>query len=217
MICEKFPEVDPYFNQAVDLTLTKHEDSQEIQLAVIAPFYLQCNELFTDNATTLFALLRISRLDILHNGIFVGILIDLIHHLPNLISLRVWSLSLVKSQWMSDEEASTLGLLLNNNTITQVSIQCLNDLAQIQFLIDLCPSMQYLEIECSNDINFISLIRFILMSHVKCIPYLYLVCLCTPQVNEKMIQDIHEMIQLEKLRFGYVIKHTNNKIYLQWK
>ncbi len=196
--------------QNIDPTFTKHDDSQEIELAVTVSFYLQCNELFTDNAINLFTLLRITRLDILFSEISVDILTDLIHHLPNLVSLRVCSL-------LSDKQASTLCLLPNTNKITNVNIQCLTELVQIEFLIDLCPCVQYLEIGCSNDINYKSLIRFILMKDMKYTPYLCFLCLSSQQVNDKMIQEVQQMIQLEKLQSNYVIKHTDNKVYLQWK
>ena len=204
-------EIDGYFKQDIELTLTEQNNSQ-------APFCREFNELFTDNTITLFTLLRITRLDILYSEIFVGTLIDVIHHLPNLDSLRIRSLSLLRSQYVSDEQTSHFCLLPNNNNkITKVNIQCLIELVQIQFLIDLCPSMQYLAIGCLNNIDPKLFIKFILTKKFKYISHSCALCFCIQIKNDKMFEELQEMINDEKLCSDYLVKHLSNKIYLQCK
>jgi hypothetical protein len=191
--------------------------SQDIELTFTAPFCRECNELFTDNTIILLNLLRITRLDIPYSGIFVGTLIDLIHHLPNLDSVRVWSLSLLKLSCISDEQISTLCLLSKTNKITKVNIQCLTELSQLQFLIDLCPRMQYLEISYLNDIDPKPFTRFILTKYLKSVFELCILCLYIAIPNDKIVEEIQDMINLEKLCDDYTIKCLYNKIYLRWK
>jgi hypothetical protein len=190
--------------------------TQDIELTVTVPFSRECNELFTENTISLFGLLWITRLDAFCNGIFIDTLVDLIYHLPNLTSLRVCSLSLTKPQCLSVEQTNTLRFVSNNNKITKVNIQCVTDLAQIQFLIDLCQCMQYLEIGCSSDVDFKSVVRFILMKDLRYIPHLRLLCLCSQKADDKMVEELQEMITFERLQRDYIIKRIGDKIYLQW-
>jgi hypothetical protein len=215
-------EIDAYFNQDIKLNLAEqnissNDYSQDIELTVTAPLSRESTELLTDNTITLFTLLRIARLDVLFNEIFFRTLIDLIDHLPNLDSLRVRSVSLLKPQCVTDEQASTRCLLSNNNKITKVNIQCLTQLAQIKFLIDLCPNMQYLEIECLNNINPKLLIRFISTKKFQYIYYPCILCLHIPTKTDKIFEELREMIKFEKLYHHCKIKRLYNKIYLQCK
>jgi hypothetical protein len=193
------------------------QPSRDVELTLILSFFRNSIELFTDDTISLFVLLRITRLDVLYTGIFIGTLIDLINHLPNLESMRVLSLLLLKPRCLSVEEVNTFRLVSNNNKITKVNIQWTTDLAQIQFLIDLCPSMHYLEINCSVNIDLKSLVRFILMKDLKYIPCLCRLCLHIPKDNHRMVEELQEMINFERLRRDYTIKHVGDSIYLSWK
>ncbi|UJR32689.1 hypothetical protein I4U23_020148 [Adineta vaga] len=132
--------------------ITTTEQIHNIELRVTGSLYRQANEIFTDQTKTLFRLICITRLDISQNEIASDILINLICCLPNLDALRLQSLSVVKSSSES-----------NKNKITKVNIQSVTELAHIQFLIELCPCMQYFEIGYSTDIDIKSIIKLVFM------------------------------------------------------
>jgi hypothetical protein len=172
------------------------------------------NELFTDNIINLFTLLQITRLNILYHGFFVGILINLLHHLPDLHTLGLWSLSLQKIPYVSDEQAlDILCVLSKRNKITRINIQSLTELSQLEFLLDLCPNIQYLQIDGLDNIDFKLFLRFILTKQLNHIT----LCLHSPTANDTTIDELHDMIHSKKLCHDYRIKHSYNKIYLQWK
>jgi hypothetical protein len=193
------------------------QPSRDVELTLILSFFKNSIELFADNTISLFALLRITRLDVLYTGIFIGTLIDLMNHLPNLDSMRILSLLLLQPRCLTVEEVNTFRLVSNNNKITKVNIQWTTDLAQIQFLIDLCRSMRYLEITCSVNVDLKVLIRFILIKDLKYIPHLCILCLHIPKETHRMVEELQEMINFERLRRDYTIKHLRDTIYLSWK
>ncbi|CAF3611737.1 unnamed protein product [Rotaria sp. Silwood1] len=46
---------------------------------------------------------------------------------------------------------------------------------------------------------------------------LRLLCFCVPEAHDDMIEKLENMIDVENLRFDFIIKHVMDKIYLQWK
>jgi hypothetical protein len=90
-------------------------------------------------------------------------------------------------------------------------------LEQVQFLIDLSPGMEYLQVRCASYIDFQLLLRFILMKNInKDILHLRSLCLCVSSADEKMIQELQTMIETEKLLHDYSTKRILDKIYFQW-
>jgi hypothetical protein len=170
-----------------------------------------------DDIIPVLTLLQITHLIIEYPDIFIGNLIEIVRFLPHLDSLKVHSLSLLKPRCLSIEEVETLRSVSKNAKITKVSLQRIGELAEIQFFIDLCPRMQYLEIDCSRIIDLNLLVRFIIMKTTRCIPHLCALCLCVKEANYEMVEKVQNMINLEKLLHDYTITYVSNKIYLQWK
>ncbi|CAF1448836.1 unnamed protein product [Adineta steineri] len=161
-------------------------------------------------------LVPITCLNITRWEIFIGSLIELVVCLPNLNSLSVSSLTMIKPRCLSVEETTTLRWLSNNNVITKVKLHRMNDLAEIQFLFYLCSSMEYLEVDCTDKICPKQLLRFILMKNIKSIPKLSSVYLGILVMKENIIDQLITMINLEQLCHNYTIKEIQNKIYLRW-
>ncbi len=97
-----------------------------------------------------------------------------------------------------------------------VIIEKMIDLAQIQFLIHLCPHMKYFEIHSSSDIDCKSLIRFILVENHEYISYLRVICVDIQTENDELVEELQQMINVQKLHYNCRIKRLCNQIYMEW-
>jgi hypothetical protein len=141
----------------------------------------------------------------------VDILLEFINCLPNLHALSVSCLTLLESN-ISIKEIS------NKNQITKVNLEKMEIFEQIQFLIDLCPHIEYFQVGCVKNFNLDILKQFLLIkNNMTKILKLHSLCLCIPSADEKMIEKFQAMIDLEKLLSNYSIKRVLDQIYFQWK
>lgn len=161
-------------------------------------------------------LLPISTVNITRDDFFVGTLIHLINHLPHVHSLTVSTLSMVYPRYLSTDEIQLLRSVAEENKITRVNLQWMKDLAQVQFILDLCPQIEQLEMICINGDSPESLIRFVLMKNVEHIPHLSLLTFKMLSTQENLTNVLKKMIDLEQLRQNYTIRQIDNQIHLQW-
>jgi hypothetical protein len=92
----------------------------------------------------------------------------------------------------------------------------MNDLAQVQFLLELCPRIEYLEVDCTNVVYPEDVIRFILMKNIKYIPNLSSLCLKILPKKTDLVYHLKRMIDFEQLHQNYTIQQTENSINFQW-
>ncbi|CAF0979013.1 unnamed protein product [Adineta steineri] len=185
------------------------------ELSIFESSFTDYNDSLIDNLAPLFDIVQITKLDFTFEATFVGMLLDLLRYLPNLNSLRVRSLSLTKPRCLHAEEERISRLISIDNKIRKVHIQQMTDLEQIQFLINICPLMQYLDIGFSDNMDLKLLLKFILMKNREQISHLRVLCLCTPRINQKMFEDLQNLVRMKKQYQKYTIKHINNRIYIQ--
>ncbi len=81
--------------------------------------------------------------------------------------MKVWSLSLIQSTYLSFEEVKNTHHVSNNNKITKVYLEKTIKFEEILFLIDLFPHMKYLQIGCPNNIDIQLFVRVILMKIIS--------------------------------------------------
>jgi hypothetical protein len=162
------------------------------------------------------AIIQIRCLNIKDQCISMNDLINLIKYLPMLDSLVVSSLSMRERRYLSVDEKRNLRLISNTNKISKVKLHRMNNLAQGKFLLDLCPSMKYFEIDCTNGVGPKRFVRFILMRKIKDNPYLSSLCLEISSKNKNMVKNLKKMIDIKQLCQNYTIKQKDNRIYLQW-
>ena len=168
---------------------------------------------------TIGPMLLSSQLTCLHvdfSGIFAGILIDFIQHLPHLHSLVVKSLGSMRKRHLSLETTRTLRFISQRKSITKVRLIDVDCLSAIQFLIDLCSGMQYLQIDNTNDLDLECFVRFILMKNIKYLPSLVSLSFGCPKSNIDLLTKLAKMIAFEQLRRDYTIEQIDEKIYLRW-
>ncbi len=190
IICRSEPSVEPYLSTELILKRFKLED--------IIP---------------LFTVIQITSLYFVDDKISTSRLIDCINHLPNLDTLSVNSISLEDS---SLKERNTSTSPANKNKITKVNLRHADQLGDIQFFLDLCPVLKYLMIKHWSKIDHQSLLRSISTYRISNTPYLHTIGLCIEENIDKTIEELQNMINLEKLTNEYTIKYIDDKIYIQW-
>ncbi|CAF3255429.1 unnamed protein product [Rotaria sp. Silwood2] len=130
-------------------------------------------------------------------------LMQIIHLLPDLITLKINSLILTIYRSLIDEKFPTT---------------CSIEHAKIYFLLNVCPHMEFLNVECINGMTIELFLRDILnkinLDHHK---ELRLLCIYVSKADDNMIKTFKKMIDKEKLLLNYTIHHELNNIYLQWK
>ena len=123
---------------------------------------------------------------------------------------------MVYPRYLSADEIQSLRSIANENKISRVTLQWMKDLAQVQFILDLCPRIEQLEVNCINGDSPEQLIRFILMKNIEHIPHLSLLTFNLLTKQENLTNLLTKMIDLEQLRQNYTIQQVDNQIYLRW-
>ncbi|CAF1461121.1 unnamed protein product [Rotaria magnacalcarata] len=153
----------------------------------------------------------------------VDLLIEIIHLLPQLKSLELSSLPLAHVSSLPAETTGMLLLVSITNEITRVKLNKMGEVEQIHLLMNLCPRMQYLEIECVTYVDLENLLGSILMNNSTCVPYLCCLSICTFDAHEKITQQLNAIIDFERLSdperafCDYTIQRTHSRIFLRWK
>jgi hypothetical protein len=143
-------------------------------------------------------------------------LVDILYRLPNIISLKLQSVTLFP---LFDEEEgeNNFSYVSEANIITKVYLEEMNDIKELDFVLALCRSVNYLQIDSLHNINIESFIREILIrinDHSN--QDLCLLCLRIPTADDQFIEKLKEMIDSEEGLVDYTIKRITDKIYLQW-
>lgn len=192
---------------------TIHETNQ---LIIVDIYYTEDEEYFSDMLGPLLIILPITRLKITASTIFIGTLINLVRYLPNLDSLEISSLRMLSPRCLSIDEAATLRLLSNHNKITTINLRRLSELAEIQFLFDLCSSMRYFEVDFTDDMLIEAVIRYIFITNTKRKYNQCVFCLKMPQKNKNIVHKLRHMIKFEQLCNKYKIQQLDDKVYLEF-
>ncbi|CAF1642852.1 unnamed protein product [Didymodactylos carnosus] len=100
-------------------------------------------------------------------------LMQIIHLLPDLITLKINSLSFYRSITFSNQ----LFLTEHAKKIKYVYMETIHTIKDIYFLISFCPHMEYFNVECIEYINIQSFLRDIL-NEINQNHHQYLLLLC---------------------------------------
>jgi hypothetical protein len=142
-------------------------------------------------------------------------LIKLLYSLPHLNSLKLYSLSLSKLECLPNENEEDYRLISTIDTITKVNLGRINELRDIGFLIDLCPNMDYFQVDYSDKINMKLLVRSILTKITRSITQLRIVCLHVQKPSQGIIKELKDMIHRERLLQNYTVTCIDKKICIQ--
>jgi len=192
------------FCQAIQLTVTK--------------YYNINHEIIIDKIKSISSWIRITYLDVNCSMIPIIIVVNIIRHLPYIESIRIFPLLPRQIYSLSDNEIENLILDPRNSRLTKMKLRLIIDIEQIFFFIRLIQYVEYLEIECSNDINLELLVKCILLKTGNCVTSkLFSMCLCVGRINDEMMEKLHQIMACKDFVHEYTINRVCDRIYFQWK
>jgi hypothetical protein len=184
------------------------------QLTIRNCHFVQCEQWFIDYIRSITSLAEITSLHIEFKDFSINILVQFLHLLPNLDSLTIVFMSSNIIRQLTKEQINMIHTASNMNQITKVNIEQMVDLSRIDILINLCSQMEYLQVQCRNDIDLESVIRLILMKRKS---NLYSLCFWISDADDSMVKKLQTIIYFDRLLFNYTIQRLHDRIYLQWE
>ena len=147
-----------------------------------------------------------------------NILMKILVLLRDIESLQISSLIYSNPLLMTEKDIKVLSSFTYKNAIRKVYLKNMTKMAEIYFLIKLCPRMIYLKVDFLHQMNFELFVRLILMKiNIESNHQLRLLCFHVTPADDQIIIKLNNMIHFEKLLTDYTIKRTGDDIYLQWK
>ncbi|CAF1198987.1 unnamed protein product [Rotaria sordida] len=160
-------------------------------------------------------IVQIYHLDI-QQQISISRLMQIIHLLPDLITLKINSLTFHRS--IINKEFPTTFSIEHVSKIKKVYMEKTQAIQEIYFLLNICPHMEFLNVESMNGMTIELFVRDILnkinKDHHK---DLRLLCIYVSKLDDQIIKRLNKMIDNEKILSNYTIHHELDNIYLQWK
>jgi hypothetical protein len=136
--------------------------------------------------------------------------------LSNLITLKFQSF-LIEDRTFPWKEFFTLYSIKRRGKIDKVYIAEINDMEDFDYISVLCPRMKYFKVKRLNNINVQLFVSTILRNmKINDLHYLRSLCFHVPAVNDKMINNLQEMIKYEQPLLQFTIEHKLDNIHLQW-
>ncbi|CAF4369034.1 unnamed protein product [Rotaria sp. Silwood2] len=178
---------------------------------------------YTDHMKPCLLAVKFTHLNIQCSEIPIDMLMELILLMPNLQSLEVSSLPLLQLRSLSVGNTEMLLLVSITNKITTVKLDKMVEVEQAHFLMNLCPGMQYFEIDYIEENDLENMVKSISMNNITYILKLCYLCVNARNANEKTIQRLNVIIDLE--RFFHpeqafcdcTIRRIRDKIFFKWK
>ncbi|CAF5146080.1 unnamed protein product, partial [Rotaria sp. Silwood1] len=153
---------------------------------------------------------QIYHLDI-QQQISIDRLMQIIHLLPDLITLKINSLTFYRSYF--NKELPTTCSIEHASKIKKVYIEKTETIEEIYFFLNVCLYMEFLNVECIHSMSIELFLRDILNKINK---DLRLLCIYVSKADDNMIKRLKEMIDNQKILSNYTIHHELGNIYLQW-
>ena len=140
--------------------------------------------------------------------------------LSELQTLKIYSLP--EGQRKDAVEPAFLCLTSKTNTITKISVNDLSKLEDFYMLLYLYPSMEYLEIRYTGDMDVELFLQIIAKTIVPDENYrLRLLCFHALKIDDDddvpILRKLIPIIHSNKLSLNYTVQRIDDKLYLQWK
>lgn len=178
---------------------------------------------YIDTMKPCFTAIEFTHLTIDCHGLPIGLLVDIVRLLPNLLSLQLSSWTDLHLQSLSFEDSEMLLLVSITNKISKVKVDQIQTIEQLQLVMDLCPRMQEFHVGYTTDNDLEKIIGCISLNNETRALYLRHLCLSMNNSNEEIVRTLHDMIsfeslfQLESKSFrDYVIQQRDKNVFLHW-
>lgn len=194
-----------------------------IELKLDSDVFPRINEEFINQMKSSSMMTASTHLTVDYQNSLAPILIEIIGVLPNLHSLEIISMPSIPANLLSSKASELFSSVSNMNRISKVKLDEMKEIEQIYFLMDLCPQMEYLEINCKTEQDVIHIVTFVARNSLKHMRYLRFLRLSIPNLNEILLQNLRIIINLERPFYcdpnliNCEIYHVQNKIFIDWK
>ncbi|CAF1139759.1 unnamed protein product [Adineta steineri] len=204
-------------NSTEDNYITNQEktDHRIIQLTIGNNEYTTLDRLYIERLKSAVKAIQFTHLDIDNDVMSIKMLLDILSSLPNIESLKLSSIPIVKLESLFIEHTKNHLSVLAINKITKVKLGQVTEEQEIEFFINLCPHMQYLEVEWISDTDVPLFMKFIMNRRTR-IPNLCCLCFINPMADENMVRTLAMIIDSETTIDKYTIQRSGNKISVHW-
>ncbi|CAF0819100.1 unnamed protein product [Adineta steineri] len=161
--------------------------------------------------------IQFTHLNIDDDTMSINMLLGILHLLPNIESLKLSSIPIVKLESLFIEHTKNHLSVLAINKITKVKLGQVTEEQEIEFFINLCPHIEYLEVGCMSYTDVPSLMKFILMNRMTRIPNLCHLCFNFRMADENLVRTLANIMDSETVNDNYTIQRSGNKISVHWK
>jgi hypothetical protein len=171
---------------------------------------------FITNLNHCVPLTQINDLHINYDNVNTDMLIEILCYMPNLDSLTLYYCQLQHVLTRSARQEDQIAHLVSTNKITKVVIRgsVKNTLEDLQFLVNLCPRIEDLEILFNEDtLEYIA--QIVSSKHIS--SSIHLFSLLIRNINPAMVEKFRTMIGYDNiLHNDYTFEHINNFLSLWW-
>ena len=203
-------KTDAYSNSMLNQYNSKRHDvgNCSMQMTIQGDHFTGPTRLLICNLKPTLIAIQCRHLNINNNqSMTMGMLIKILRLFPNLESLKLSSL----------EEPTNCVPLSTMNKVTKVKLEQVANKQHIQFLINLCPRIQYLEIGCLTNTDLRMLVKSIMSNQMARIPNLCSVCFNVSNANESMIPNLKRAIDYDTIIESYTVQRIADKIFIKWQ
>lgn len=188
-----------YFPNATELTLS-HKFDQPIDQTI-------------KRLARLLPLASLTQLHIDCGGFNFGKLLHLLQVVPNVHTLKVYSISIDAMDCSSIEKSELFHLVSTRNVIRTLTIDSQCRYEQIELALHLCPRLQHLNMNIYwNDFN--AIFEFIFDKQQKNSRHLFSICL--QDAYQRTIRELSDLNRSKNFLDDYSIKLIGTKLYIWW-
>ncbi|CAF1139792.1 unnamed protein product [Adineta steineri] len=131
----------------IDLHEHMKSDHRIIRLTIQDSQYTELNWEFINKVKSTFKAIQFTHLEIEYDNMCIHMLLDILSSLPNIESLKLSFTPILDLESVFIEDTKNYLSVLAINKITKVKLGQVIEEQEIQFYINLCPHMQYLQVE----------------------------------------------------------------------
>ncbi|CAF0843992.1 unnamed protein product [Adineta steineri] len=190
---------------------SSHEHSKSTQLTIKYVYSGEPANILFNRIKCVLNVTQISHLNI-EQHILNESLMQILHLLPDLISINLYSLEFYRDTSALNQEYPTTSAFEHAKNIKYVYLDTASTIKDIYFLMSFCPQMEYLSVECIKNINIEPILKEINQKHYE---YLHLLCIFIRTADDQMIKQLNQMIYDEKLLLDYTIQRQRYHIYFK--
>ncbi|CAF3951190.1 unnamed protein product, partial [Rotaria sp. Silwood1] len=165
-------------------------------------------------------IVHIYHLEIQINDFLFQTLFKIMRLVPELITLKIRSLSSDRSIDLSYTDLLEENPEQYRNKIAKIYLETMSHIEEFYLLLELCPSMTYFKVDHTHPMNIEHVLRSILIKiNNDHNDHLRLLCFRIPtsKNGDNTIAKLEKMINDENLLLDYEIKRVCNNVYVEWK